>query len=84
MDEGKTDRKLSSVDNHDDADAIEWPDWDDENDVGGYGKKNETEKDNPVFKISVWWFTPIGLQVDGTPKQKKNADRPTTDDQVLQ
>ena len=36
MDEGKTDRKLSNnIDSHDAADVIEWPDWDDENDVGG-------------------------------------------------
>ena len=34
MDEGKADRTLSNVGNHE-ADTTEWPDWDNENDVGG-------------------------------------------------
>ena len=83
MDEGKTDRKLNNnVVSHDDADVIEWPDWDDENDVGGgYGKKMKQTKITQYLKSQFGGRPPIGLQIDGTRgKQKKNSDRPTVVD----
>ena len=79
MGEAKTDRKLSNnVANHEAADDIKWSNWDNENYIGGYGKKMKQTKITQYLKSRFRGRPPICLWIDKTcGKQKKNVDRPT-------